>query len=171
MDNVRRVVKQVWGYDALLPLQEEAIGAVLALKLTGTPLSVCVFDAEGLSDLNRTRGYAAGDAALRRTAAALLAHRGNAGAAGRIAGDAFGLLLPGSDGESARRTCQDVLQTAAGQTDGLAGLEIHLHLGPFAKANFVIGAPVPPPASAQAIVCIKREHEKRRVQLQLFSLA
>lgn len=30
MENVRRMVKQVWGYDALLPLQEEAIGAVLA---------------------------------------------------------------------------------------------------------------------------------------------
>ena len=30
MDNVRRIVKRVWGYDALLPLQEEAIGAVLA---------------------------------------------------------------------------------------------------------------------------------------------
>ena len=30
MENVRRIVKQVWGYDALLPLQEEAIGAVLA---------------------------------------------------------------------------------------------------------------------------------------------
>ncbi len=32
MDDVRRVVKQVWGYDALLPLQEEAIGAVLAQR-------------------------------------------------------------------------------------------------------------------------------------------
>ncbi len=32
MENVRRIVKQVWGYDALLPLQEEAISAVLARK-------------------------------------------------------------------------------------------------------------------------------------------
>ena len=30
MDTIRRVVKQMWGYDALLPLQEEAIRAVLA---------------------------------------------------------------------------------------------------------------------------------------------
>ena len=30
MENVKRIVKRVWGYDALLPLQEEAIGAVLA---------------------------------------------------------------------------------------------------------------------------------------------
>ena len=32
MDNVRRIVKRMWGYDALLPLQEEAIGAVLARR-------------------------------------------------------------------------------------------------------------------------------------------
>ena len=30
MDSIRRIVKQVWGYDALLPLQEQAISAVLA---------------------------------------------------------------------------------------------------------------------------------------------
>lgn len=30
MDNIRQTVKRVWGYDTLLPLQEEAIGAVLA---------------------------------------------------------------------------------------------------------------------------------------------
>ena len=32
MENVKSVVKRVWGYDALLPLQEEAIGAVLARR-------------------------------------------------------------------------------------------------------------------------------------------
>ena len=32
VDNVRRIVKRMWGYDALLPLQEEAIGAVLARR-------------------------------------------------------------------------------------------------------------------------------------------
>ena len=32
MENVRRIVKQVWGYDTLLPLQEEAIDAVLARR-------------------------------------------------------------------------------------------------------------------------------------------
>ena len=32
MENVRRIVKRMWGYDALLPLQEEAIGAVLARR-------------------------------------------------------------------------------------------------------------------------------------------
>jgi ATP-dependent DNA helicase RecQ len=32
VDNVRRIVKRVWGYDALLPLQEEAIAAVLARR-------------------------------------------------------------------------------------------------------------------------------------------
>lgn len=30
MDKIRQTVKRVWGYDTLLPLQEEAIGAVLA---------------------------------------------------------------------------------------------------------------------------------------------
>ena len=32
MEHIRQVVKQIWGYDALLPLQEEAIGAVLAKR-------------------------------------------------------------------------------------------------------------------------------------------
>jgi len=32
VENIRQTVKRVWGYDALLPLQEEAIGAVLARR-------------------------------------------------------------------------------------------------------------------------------------------
>jgi ATP-dependent DNA helicase RecQ len=32
VENIRRTVKRVWGYDALLPLQEEAIGTVLARR-------------------------------------------------------------------------------------------------------------------------------------------
>ncbi len=32
MENLRQVVKRVWGYDALLPLQAEAMGAVLARR-------------------------------------------------------------------------------------------------------------------------------------------
>ncbi len=32
MENIRQTVKRVWGYDALLPLQAEAIGAVLARR-------------------------------------------------------------------------------------------------------------------------------------------
>jgi ATP-dependent DNA helicase RecQ len=32
MDNIRQIVKRVWGYDGLLPLQMEAIGAVLARR-------------------------------------------------------------------------------------------------------------------------------------------
>jgi ATP-dependent DNA helicase RecQ len=32
VDTIREVVKRVWGYDSLLPLQEEAIGAVLARR-------------------------------------------------------------------------------------------------------------------------------------------
>ena len=33
MENIRHTVKRVWGYDAPLPLQAEAIGAVLAKEL------------------------------------------------------------------------------------------------------------------------------------------
>jgi len=32
VENIKRIVKQVWGYDELFPLQEEAIGAVLARR-------------------------------------------------------------------------------------------------------------------------------------------
>jgi ATP-dependent DNA helicase RecQ len=32
VDTIRRVVKRVWGYEALYPMQEEAIGAVLARR-------------------------------------------------------------------------------------------------------------------------------------------
>lgn len=32
MENIRQTVKRVWGYDALLPLQAEAVGAVLARR-------------------------------------------------------------------------------------------------------------------------------------------
>ncbi|HWQ68836.1 MAG TPA: RQC domain-containing protein [Patescibacteria group bacterium] len=33
MENIRQTVKRVWGYNAFLPLQEEAIGAVLARQI------------------------------------------------------------------------------------------------------------------------------------------
>ncbi|WP_432264748.1 DEAD/DEAH box helicase [Candidatus Methylomirabilis limnetica] len=32
MENIRQTVKRVWGYDTLLPLQEEAMRAVLARR-------------------------------------------------------------------------------------------------------------------------------------------
>lgn len=91
---------------------------------TGSPLSVCVFAAAGLADVNRSEGYAAGDGALRRIASGLLAHAGTAGAAGRIAGDTFGLLLPGSDGEAALAVCQEALRTAFDEGGAPPGLRM-----------------------------------------------
>jgi diguanylate cyclase (GGDEF)-like protein len=72
-------------------------------RTAGEPLAVAVADVNGLKRLNDTRGHAAGDDALRHTAAAA-AHvvRSWPGAlATRLGGDEFALVLPGGHPDDA----------------------------------------------------------------------
>ena len=70
-------------------LRTESARAVRA----GTPLSLAVIDVDGLKQLNDDQGHAAGDEALRKLAAALLAVGRATDRAYRHGGDEFALLM------------------------------------------------------------------------------
>lgn len=67
-----------------------------------TPLSAAVIDLDDLRSVNNTQGHRAGDDLLVAAAEQWLTRLPSAGAAGRIGGDEFVVLLPGDDEDAAR---------------------------------------------------------------------
>ena len=72
--------------------QEESRAARL-----GLPAAVCIIDLDDFKAVNDTRGHAAGDELLRRTAATLIASVRPHDVVARIGGDEFGVLLTACD--------------------------------------------------------------------------
>lgn len=71
------------------------------------PLSIALIDADEFGNYNSEHGHTAGDEAIRAIASVLRKHFHNAGdLAARIAGDKFGLLLPGEDAESVKAAAE-----------------------------------------------------------------
>ena len=66
------------------------------------PVSIVLIDLPDLVDVNRRLGYAAGDGLLHRTASTVGARLRSGDLLARIAGDRFGVLLPGSGLEGSR---------------------------------------------------------------------
>lgn len=66
------------------------------LSRCGQPYSVVLLDLDRLKSLNATRGYAAGDWALREVAAALETGVRPSDLPARLGGDEFGIVLPGA---------------------------------------------------------------------------
>ncbi len=87
-----------------------------------TPTTVVVVDLDGLKRLNDERGHAAGDAYLKRGAAAVRAASRGVDVICRLGGDEFGLLAPETDGEGAGRLA--IRLRAA-----LAGADVEASLG------------------------------------------
>ena len=69
-------------------------------RRTGTPAELAYFDLDEFKAINDTYGHAAGDDVLRYFAELLLNCFRDADAIGRLGGDAFVVLLVGSDGNS-----------------------------------------------------------------------
>src|SRR5262245_23055131 len=80
------------------------------------PLALVILDLDELKTINDTQGHAAGDEALKRVAAALLATIRSGDNAFRIGGDEFALILPEADERDAHlaaRRIADELQLGA----------------------------------------------------------
>lgn len=72
------------------------------------PLTIVLIDADEFGNYNSEHGHTAGDEAIRSIASSLRKHFHNAGdLAARIAGDKFGLLLPGEDVDTVRVSAEN----------------------------------------------------------------
>jgi diguanylate cyclase (GGDEF)-like protein len=75
--------------------------------------SVVVIDLDGLKRINDTEGHAAGDAALRRLAAGLMASLRAGDRAYRLGGDEFALVLPETAPDRARHALERLVDAGA----------------------------------------------------------
>ena len=79
----------------------------------GAPLSLLLIDLDGLKETNDRLGHRAGDAALRRAAAAIRKGARGSDLAARWGGDEFVLLAPNAGGEEAGLLAERVRALAA----------------------------------------------------------
>lgn len=84
-----------------LGFEHAARVAVERARRRARPLSVAIADIDCFKDINDRHGHAAGDATLVNVARHFAAATGRDETVGRIGGEEFALLLPGSDGAAA----------------------------------------------------------------------
>ena len=77
-------------------LETEGHRLILLAERTATPLSLALIDVDKFKDINDTQGHHAGDKALRAVAALLIERLRITDIIGRIGGDEFVALLPGT---------------------------------------------------------------------------
>ena len=92
-------------------LDERLEAALERAEITGRPVSLLVFDIDGMKEVNDRFGHDTGDEALIAVADGL--RHSIAGVEGglafRLGGDEFCILLAGHDGEAAAKVAQDAL--------------------------------------------------------------
>lgn len=90
--------------------------------------ALLVFDVDGLRDINRSYGVAAGDTVLEVLAQSIRDRLRDTDVVGRIGGDEFGVMLPEIDVEGARRVTADLVRAAAERAVDIAGARAPLQL-------------------------------------------
>jgi diguanylate cyclase (GGDEF)-like protein/PAS domain S-box-containing protein len=75
---------------------------------TQRPLSLVLIDLDHFKSINDTHGHPAGDVVLRKVAEACMAVIRPRDLLGRLGGEEFGVLLPGTDLEAARAVAEDI---------------------------------------------------------------
>lgn len=74
---------------------------------SGEPLAIVMFDLDHFKDVNDLHGHAAGDWALRQVAEACASLCGPNDSLGRLGGEEFAILMPGSDAQAAMEVAEN----------------------------------------------------------------
>lgn len=98
---------------------------VAASQRTGAPLSVLHIDLDGFRDVNEEQGHALGDRVLVEVTHRLQAAVGAGDTLSRFGGDAFVVLLPGSDAAAAAALAERLLEAVRAPLE-LDGHRLHL---------------------------------------------
>jgi len=102
-------------------MEETLLAQVQRSRRTGEPFSVLMLDLDHFKAINDRHGHAAGDRALKHTAAALKAELREIDALGRFGGEEFLVLMPGATADAARPVAERLrtaLLTDAPRIDG-----------------------------------------------------
>lgn len=91
-----------------------------------TPASLVMIDLDRFQQVNETHGQLVGDAALRRVADTLVRRLRKTDLIGRYSGDAFVLLLPETDGPTARWLLDGMRESLSSQAIVIGDKEIRL---------------------------------------------
>jgi diguanylate cyclase (GGDEF)-like protein len=83
-------------------MEETLLSQVQRSRRTGEPFAVLMLDLDHFKAINDRHGHAAGDRALKHTAAVLKAELREVDALGRFGGEEFLVLMPGATVEAAR---------------------------------------------------------------------
>lgn len=83
--------------------------AIEQSRARGEPVSMLMIDLDNLKDINDRHGHAAGDAALSLVVRVCMGALGGKDLLGRLGGDEFCTLLPGSDARQAAHTAERLL--------------------------------------------------------------
>ncbi|MCL5994570.1 MAG: GGDEF domain-containing protein [Chloroflexi bacterium] len=119
-------------HDALTGLYNRAyFEKVLAQLSHGDPypISIVVFDIDGMKCTNDTEGHSAGDELLRRTATVLRSVCRQGDIIARIGGDEFALLLPQTDNGVAVAILDRLRHTLAEHNSSYQGKPLSLSMG------------------------------------------
>jgi len=124
LETSRRQLEDEARQDALTGLPNrrailDALHAALEVgRVDATPVGVVMIDVDHFKAINDRHGHAAGDTALRWLAERMRAALRQEELLGRIAGDEFLLVLPGSDAEQARRIAERLSNAIAAHAAG-----------------------------------------------------
>lgn len=105
---------------------EHAERELARMVRTGSPLTVAYLDIDRFKIVNDVRGHAAGDAVLLAVSRTLLDQGRSADVVARVGGDEFAVLLPDTDGDTARvvtrrlRTALEALAARSGWPVGFS---------------------------------------------------
>lgn len=89
---------------------EHAAAELNRARATGTPIAVVIVDLDHFKDINDTHGHLAGDHALCAVAAELRRQVRDGDLVGRLGGEEFAVLLPGSGLAAARQVAERIRQ-------------------------------------------------------------
>jgi diguanylate cyclase (GGDEF)-like protein len=95
-------------------IEELLVSELDRARRSSNPLSVAIIDVDHFKSINDAAGHAAGDDTLRSVAASISSHLRPYDACGRIGGDEFLVLLPGSQAANAAQICDRILHQVAG---------------------------------------------------------